>query len=101
KHFETTSAFHVRLNLLRLLAVLPKWESIVYLIRAISDKDESLAACAQDYVARWNSRYNLHHSTPSPEQRKDLEIELSKTDLKLSAETLKSIHLALRSFSSK
>jgi HEAT repeat protein len=95
---EKPAAGHVGKNLLRLLAALPKWESIVYLVRAVGEKDESLTAQARDYVLRWDTRYNRSQSAPSAEQLAKLEAALSKAESRLPSATVTSMRFAIDSF---
>jgi HEAT repeat protein len=96
--FENSAPDHVRRNILRLLAALPKWERIVYLLRILCEKDESLTASAHDYVIRWDSQYNRSQSAPSPEQLTNLETALSKAESRLPNTLIKSIRFAIESF---
>lgn len=85
---------HVRRNMLRLATNLSKWESLVYLLRAIDLPDESLAAEAVDHVCRWSAWY----SVPSREQLALIEDALSKAAQRLPASVVDSIRFAMHSY---
>ncbi len=89
---------HVRRNLLKLLAALSKWESIICLVRATYDGDQSLAAMAHGHVDRWNSLYNRSQIAPTGEQLVQLESALSNAETSLSPSAVASIRFAIRSF---
>lgn len=96
--FRAPNEGHIRRNLLRLLAALPKWDSISYLIRATHDTDSSLAAQAHSYVRRWNSRYNLSQTAPTSKQVEQLEAALVDAGRILPASLVESIRFSLKAF---
>jgi HEAT repeat protein len=96
---SSTPLPHVRRNLLRLATNLPKWESLVYLVRAIDLPDESLADEAVDHVCRWDAQYNRSQAVPSSEQLALLEGALNKAAKRLPVSVVDSIRFAIRSFS--
>ena len=97
--FSGSRVTHVRRNLLGLLAALPKWESITYLVRATCDADDSIAVLARSCVARWNSQYNRSQVAPSGEQLAYLESAFSSGETNLPPQVVASIRFAIHSFS--
>ena len=95
---EASTVRHVRENLLDLSSALPKWESIVCLLRGVSDRDESLAARALAGVTRWDAQYNVSQSSPSRDQLAALDATLTAAEAKLPPSTAVSIRRAMRSF---
>ena len=94
--FSGSAVPHVRSNLLRLMAALPKWESIRRLVQAAGAEDERIAEQARDYIVRWNSTYNRSQVAPTPDQVADLEDALAEAGSSLPL--AESIRFALRSF---
>lgn len=97
--FEAPAAAHVRMNLLHLLAALPKWESLPYLIHAVNEKDAAIASLARQFVARWNSTYNRSQSAPSQEQLARAAAALSQSAPVLGRREAQEIRFAIDSFS--
>ena len=71
--FKTAEWPHVRRDVLTLLASLPKWESIPFLIGAAADGDPLLQELASEQVRRWSSRYNSSFARPTRVQLARLE----------------------------
>jgi HEAT repeat protein len=71
--FCESNIVHVRRNVLPLLAALPKWESITYLLLASNDDDEVIAKQARDQVLRWHSMFNRYQALPTLTQLTRLE----------------------------
>jgi HEAT repeat protein len=70
--FGNTARIHSRRNALFLIARLTKWESIRYLIEALSTEDLELRELANKYVRRWQSQFNRSFTTPTAGQVKGL-----------------------------
>lgn len=96
--FERSAQPHTRRSLLRLMAALPKWDSIHCLLRAVPDENEARAAEAQAYVRRWNARYNRSQTVPTGEQLMRLQGALAQAAHLLPAGEAAEIRLAVRSF---
>lgn len=96
--FETSTARHVRENLLDLSSALPKWERIMCLLGAVCDRDEAVAARARAGVALWDAQYNVSQSVPSRDQLATLDAALTAAEPALVPETVASIRRAIRSF---
>lgn len=97
-HFRASALFYVRFNLLGLLAALPKWKSIVYLVRATGDDDWRMAAQARDYVCRWQAEYNRSFAQPTRQDLDQLADALSESAGRLPADTLRELQFVARSF---
>ena len=95
---QEVTATHARLNLLRLIAALPKWESIGYLVLALRHEEPAIPAMAARYVVRWDVRFNRSQSVPSLDQLNRLETALSYSTEGLSEKTLRTIRFAVDSF---
>jgi hypothetical protein len=74
--FSEQHPYHVRRNILALLNHLPKWERIVYLLRATGDSDPQIAALAFEEVRRWMARFNTSFVMPSKTQLQRVQDEL-------------------------
>ena len=73
-HLFTTAALpHVRRDVLALMASLPKWESIPFLVEAAADDDPLTQGYATEQVRRWSSRYNSSFARPTLVQLARLE----------------------------
>ena len=59
---------HVRLNALRLLVRIGKWDGLAWALRACGDADPRIARIAQGQVAQWIGRSNRSFAEPTPEQ---------------------------------
>jgi HEAT repeat protein len=94
--FGASRDAHVRRNALSVLAALPKWEAIGYLLSALADADEALRLLALRHVERWNARYNMSHATPQPEQLARAEVALPNVAEPLAGE----IRFVIESFRS-
>lgn len=66
--FVNAAAGHTRRNALFLIARLGKWESIGYLVEALSTDDERLKSLAQRYISRWYSEFNRGFTDPAKTQ---------------------------------
>jgi HEAT repeat protein len=97
--FSGSAVAHVRANFLRLMAALPKWDSIRCLVQAAAAADERVAEQARAYVDRWESTYNRRQVAPTPDQAADLEHALAVRGSSLPPATVESIRFALRPFS--
>lgn len=75
---QNTSFPHVRRNALFLIAQLTKWESIGYLIEALSSADERVVRNAEMYVQRWYRRFNVTFTQPSDVQKTRIVQALAK-----------------------
>lgn len=98
QHLSSAPLPHVRRNMLRLATGLPKWESLIYLVRAIDLPDESLADEAVDHVCRWNVQYNRSQGVPSREQLALLEDALNQAERRLPPSVVDSIRFAMSSY---
>lgn len=76
--FAASSLTHVRQNLLRLMAALPKWESIGFLVRAAGEDDEIISSVAREYIRHWNAQYNKSQAIPSTEEIQRLKAALTQ-----------------------
>ena len=99
--FAGSTVPHVRRNLVRLMAGLPKWESIRFLVQAAEDDDQAIAALAREYTRRWNAGYNRNQVIPSREQVRLLEAALARTGSRLEPEEAALIRFAVESFSER
>lgn len=66
--FRASVERRIRIDVLRMIASLPKWESIRMLLNAASDPDIAVASAAREHVLRWTARYNRSSIAPSSEQ---------------------------------
>lgn len=96
--FSSSPHTHVRRNALSLIERLSKWESIPYLLAALSDKDEDLVLKTRREIEGWLSRSNRTYSYPTTEQATNLKNALEKHDHLLDDETRQQLHLTIRAF---
>jgi len=71
--FKTASQPHVRRDVLALLASLPKWESIPFLVEAAADEDPAIGDLAAKRLRGWSSGYNSSFVRPTQAQTVRLE----------------------------
>jgi len=67
--FENASLPHVKKNLLCLIAMLSKWESIFYLLKAAVSTDQLLSTTAYKLIRTWLSNYNSSFTNPTAQQK--------------------------------
>jgi hypothetical protein len=79
--FESTTAAHARTNLLLLMRMLPKWDSIALFVRATADRDEAIATTASELASLWNRTFNRDASIPTQRQREALAAALRQSRL--------------------
>lgn len=79
--YENASGAHSWRNLLALMGVLPKWESITLYVRAIQDRDEERVALARQLIERWNTDFNRRSSVPTARQLSALDRVLAASPL--------------------
>lgn len=96
-YFEKSSTVHVRKNILCLISALPKWESISCLIQLVDCADNAIALAAQEYIHRWNTRYNRSQSAPTRDQLMRLEAALSEHGSSLDEATFNTLSFAIKS----
>ncbi|HYF77635.1 MAG TPA: hypothetical protein VD973_10915 [Symbiobacteriaceae bacterium] len=94
--FEVAPSTHVRQNLLRLVAAMPKWESIGYMVRAAASGDLATAALAREYVRRWNARFNQNQTAATGEQVARLAAALTVAGGHLDERELASLRFTVR-----
>lgn len=71
--FRSAAASHVRRDALALLAALPKWEAVPFLVEAAADLDPALKERASEYLRTWLSAYNGSFVEPTRRQVARLE----------------------------
>lgn len=71
--FKMAAQLHVRRDVLALLASLPKWGSIPFLVEAAADGDPLIREAASKQVRNWSSRYNSSFARPTLVQLARLE----------------------------
>ncbi len=69
---ENAKHAHVKANCLFLIAHLPKWESIFYLLKATTSTDEFISKMACVKVKYWRSHFNTSFIYPTALQKKRL-----------------------------
>jgi HEAT repeat protein len=99
--FELARSVHVRRSLLLLLARLPKWESVCYLVRAAAVGDHVTASWARERLRRWQARYNQGQTAPSGEQLDRLAAALSEAAAYLYEEDRMMLRFIVRTYSQK
>jgi HEAT repeat protein len=98
---QTASPDHARRNALRVLARLPKWDAVPYLLLAAVDGDETLASLGRQYLRRWNAKYNRTQTRPTGGQVERLKQVLSETESLLPKALTSEIRFSVGSFESK
>jgi hypothetical protein len=92
------STDHARQNALRVLARLPKRDAVTYLLLAAAESQEALASLGQQYLRRWNAKYNITQTPPTEGQLERLKNVLSETKSVLPAIVTSEIRFSVRSF---
>ena len=89
---------HSKRSALFLLARVSKWDSIVFLIESLADKDTSLVELSKNYIRRWFTRYNRSFMAPTSDQLARLREALGRCRLLLNSGTEEHLNSLLRSF---
>jgi len=97
--FRVSVAPLLRTNLLRMIAALPKWDSIRMLLDAATDRDAAVASVARDHVRRWITRYNRSSVAPSHEQIELLRAAVSNAKSAIEPGLIREIRFVLDSWS--
>jgi len=95
-YFDSGKFPHTRRNAFELLAALPKWESVLALLRAVSS-DTDFAELAIDHLGRWNARYNQSATMPSRDQLRAASAALDRAANRLPAHLATEIRFAFTS----
>jgi len=96
--FNSQHAMHVRRNLLRLLAILPKWEALGHLLTACTDTEANIADIALQFLERWNARFNKNQLAPGPEELASAQAALSTASSRIPRKTAEDIRFVMHSF---
>ncbi len=96
--FRASAEPRIRVNLLRMIAALPKWESIRMLLDAATDRDAAVASVAREYVLRWMARYNRSSIAPSNEQVKLVRAAIANAGSALKPKLIQEILFTLDSW---
>lgn len=96
--FSESKLIHFRRNVLRLIAALPKWESIPYLLRIAHEGEETFADLAREYVIQWDAQFNRSQTVPSQEQLGRVEEALTMAEEDLPGATVASMRFSISAF---
>jgi HEAT repeat protein len=86
-----------RLNLLRLLALAPKWDAVAYCIESINDVDEKVRRRAWQLLDSWLAGFNRTQTPPTALQRHRLEEVLQGPSPQLPARTVDLLRFLMKS----
>lgn len=93
--FTASVAQHARVNALHLMAALPKWQSIIGLLRAAAVDDENVASLARKYVHQWNRQFNRSQTSPSPREIDEMTAAFATASAVLDQRTVQEIRFAM------
>src|SRR5260370_13426647 len=96
--FDSCRYPHGKRWALFLLARINKWDSIAFLIQALTDQNDSFVELSQRYIVRWFARYNRSFATPTADQLSKLRNVLSRCNLLLSSGTQRQLDSLLKRF---
>ena len=96
-HLEKTSQAHVKTNLLSLIAHLPKWEGISYLIKAAASKDKIISTIACQKIKLWQFQYNASFIFPTAPQKANLLMVLDEYGDRLDVDLRRGIEAIIES----
>lgn len=90
---------HTQMNVLKLLVRLPKWESLGYLLLAISNKDPEIRQFALDAVLRWQARHwnNWRFTKPNKNQAERIRLAAPVVASHIAGLKFREIHQVLES----
>jgi len=86
------------IDVLRLIAALPKWDSISMLLDAATDYDATVASAASEHVLRWTARYNRSWTAPTSEQLRLVRAALVKAEMSIELGVAREISFVLESW---
>jgi HEAT repeat protein len=96
--FQESAEQHSRINVLRMIAALPKWESIRMLLDAATDRDAAVASVGREYVLPWMARYNRSSIPPSKEQVKLVRAAVANAVSAIEPELIREIRFTVDSW---
>ncbi len=92
------SSPHVKENALSLMATLSKWDSLVYLLRAVELQEYFVRQYAQVHIKRWLSSYNQSFTQPTEKQIKEIRGIFNDIEATLDKYSKSNLELIIRSF---
>jgi HEAT repeat protein len=95
--FENATHQHVKASSLFLIAHLPKWESIFYLLKAASSGDEIISKMAYLKIDYWVSHFNTSFIMPTDLQKTRLSKLLVENGDNLKIQTRREIEFIVKS----
>jgi hypothetical protein len=87
---------HVRMNAFHLLARLPRWESLPYLMQALAVADDRVVVTARMWLGRWVQRFNKSFAQPSAAQRERIRGLLASYRIALGNELYRELEFRTR-----
>jgi len=68
--FHSTEYDHTKINCAAILFFASKWQSIIYMLKALTNESESVRNLAMLAILRWLSVFNRSYDTPTEPQKK-------------------------------
>jgi hypothetical protein len=96
--FRSATHAHVKRNALSLIEKLGKWDSIYYLVRAVSDSEEGIAGMSRFGIRRWLTRFNRSFLSPTPEQFARLRNAIEECGSLVDKKTQEQLWFSMRGF---
>ena len=96
--FASTPHLHVKRNVLSLIAKFTKWESISYLVKAVSEDNEDIVAMSRFAINRWLFRFNRSFSSPTSEQVARLKDALAQCGMLIDEKTLEQLRFSIHGY---
>ncbi len=96
--FQGSVSAYLRTTVLRVIAALPKWDSISILLDAATDHDDAVASAAREHVLRWTARYNRSSIAPTVEQLELVRASLVKAEVSIAPGVVREIRFVLDSW---
>ena len=90
---------HVWRNAVSLISTLPKWEALIFLLRAARNPDARKASIAEDQLIGWNLGFNRRHVAPTSAELESINLELDideRSTEKPSRKWLETLRFALQ-----
>jgi HEAT repeat protein len=101
KEFEVAAEQHTQRNVLFLISRQPKWDSLYYLLLALSLDDREIAHLALHYIHRWLSRFNRTFTVPKAYELEQLGEALTCCGARLDEHSREELKFILQGFAQR
>jgi HEAT repeat protein len=95
---ENSDKNHVAKNILFVASKLSKWESITYIVEALSSPSENIREIANDYLNRWLRNFNRSFTKPTNTQREKVASLIQAHRNEIGVNRIRTIEFNMKTF---